>query len=167
MGTPYLGEIRMFGGNFAPAGWAYCDGSLLPISEFDALFTLIGTTYGGDGAETFALPSLQSRVPIHRGPNNVLGQAGGVEAVTLISQQMPAHTHAFVANTSDGTSNDAQGHVVASSPNIDLYYEDAPATNLNQAALFPDGGSQPHDNMLPFQAINFIISLYGIFPPQS
>jgi microcystin-dependent protein len=168
---PYTGEIRMFAGSFAPAGWAFCDGQLMPISENDALFILIGTTYGGDGEETFALPNLQSRVPIHMGTSLgttfQLGEAAGVESVTLTTNQIPSHTHPFLASTNTGVSSNAQGNTLSSSPSILMYIEgQAPDTNL-AAAIGPVGGSQPHDNFQPFTVISFIISLYGQFPTQN
>lgn len=174
MSDPYIGEIRMFGGNFAPSGWALCDGQLLPISENDALFTLIGTTYGGDGQETFALPNLQSRVPIHQGQgpgltSRVMGEAVGVESVTLTTQQVPLHTHAVTANAGadNGNQNSPAGNLPAKSFNVVPYITDSPTGFFNAGALSPVGGGQPHDNMQPFLCINFIISLYGIFPSQA
>jgi microcystin-dependent protein len=167
MSSPFIGEIRMFGGNFAPAGWAFCDGSLIPISENDALFNLIGTTYGGDGQTTFALPDLRSRIPLHVGPGFALGQSGGVETVTLTTSQIPAHSHVPQASTNTGTQISPQGGVWAgSSPTLNEYASVAPSLNMDPAAIGPAGGSQPHDNMVPFLAINFILSLFGIFPSQ-
>ena len=173
MPEPYIGEIRMFGGNFAPAGWLFCAGQQLPISENSALFTLIGTTYGGDGQETFNLPNLQSRVPVHNGtgPDGVnyqLAEAAGTESVTLTTQQIPIHTHPLTASTGDGTSPNPQGNVVAQTPaGIFPYFEDTPSANMNANAITPAGGSQPHENCQPFLCINFIISLFGIFPSQT
>jgi microcystin-dependent protein len=173
MGEPYIGEIRMFGGNFPPAGWAFCNGALMPISENDALFTLIGTTYGGDGQETFGLPDLQGRVPVHAGQgpglsqNYQLGEKGGVESVTLTAQQVPVHTHAFVASVAAAASNAPAGQVVAQSAQRAIYTVDATTTNLAASAVSPVGGSQPHDNMAPYLCISFIISLFGVFPQQS
>lgn len=174
MGSPYIGEIRMFGGNFAPRGWMFCNGQTLPISENDALFTLIGTTYGGDGQETFQLPNLQSRFPIHMGqgqglPNYVQGQLGGAESVTLTTATMPSHSHGFMVSKSAGTSNNPPGSVIAASPSVKLFYEDAPSPTaaFNSQTILPAGGSQAHANMQPFLVINFIISLFGIFPTQS
>jgi microcystin-dependent protein len=168
MSSPYIGEIRMFGGNFAPAGWAFCNGALIPISENDALFNLIGTTYGGDGQNTFALPNLQSRVPVHVGPGFALGQSGGVESVTLTTSQIPAHSHVPQANSNAGSQVSPAGGVWAvSNPSLNQYSALAPNATLNPAALGSSGGSQPHDNMLPFLTINFILSLFGIFPSQT
>lgn len=172
MSNPYIGEIRMFAGSFAPAGWAFCDGQLMPISENDALFTLIGTTYGGDGQETFALPNLSSRVPVHSGQgpgisqNYQLGETGGVEQVTITSQQMPIHSHALLASQDIGDSTNGAGNVVAQSTSVDLYIEDSTDNNLAGNLLVGDGGNQPHDNMQPFLTVSFIISLFGVFPHQ-
>jgi microcystin-dependent protein len=168
MSSPFIGEIRMFGGNFAPAGWAFCDGSLIPISENDTLFTLIGTTYGGDGETTFALPNLQSRIPIHQGPGFTLGQTGGVESVTLTTNQIPSHSHVPQANNAAGTqASPANGLWASTSPSINNYSNVAPSLNMDPAAIGISGGSQPHDNMVPFLAVNFILSLFGIFPSQT
>ncbi len=166
--APYVGEIRMFAGNFAPAGWAFCQGQLLAISENDVLFQLIGTTYGGDGQSTFALPDLQGRFPLHMGtgPNGqsfVLGQSAGVEQVTLTTSQIPAHSHVPQANTANGSQNSPQNNVWANSTNLP-YSQNAPTAAMDPAAVSSSGGSQPHDNMSPFLVINFIISLFGIFP---
>jgi microcystin-dependent protein len=171
MGQPYIGEIRMFAGNFNPNGWAFCDGQLIPISENDALFTLIGTTYGGDGQETFALPNLQSRIPIHMGagPDGVtyqLGEMAGTETVTLTTQQIPIHTHAFLVSGDSGSASNASNAMPATG--VTIYRPDQPATAaMNAAAITPVGGSQPHENMQPFLCINYIISLFGIFPTQT
>jgi microcystin-dependent protein len=170
MSEPYIGEIRMFGGSFAPAGWAYCSGQLVPISENDTLFTLIGTTYGGDGQETFALPDLQSRVPIHMGTSlgntYTIGEQGGVESVTLTTNQLPVHTHPAVAGNS-GNSNNPAGKIWANWPGAQYQSQMSGLVMMNAQALSPVGGSQPHDNMLPYLAVNFIISLFGIFPTQN
>jgi microcystin-dependent protein len=168
MGNPYIGEIRMFAGNFAPAGWAFCQGQLIPISENDTLFNLIGTTYGGDGQTTFALPNLSSRVPMHVGPGFVLGQSGGEEEVTLTTNQIPSHTHPPTCNDQNGTSTSPTNNVWAANTDVGAYANAiANSANMNAAGLQPTGGSQPHDNMIPFLAINFIISLFGIFPSQT
>ena len=172
MSSPYIGEIRMFGGNFAPAGWAFCNGQLIAISENDTLFNLIGTTYGGDGQQTFALPNLQSRVPIHQGtgpglPTVVIGQTGGVESVTLTTQQIPVHTHITVGSMSVGsaaTPTPGEWLATATAANITPYGTDAPLTTLNAASISLTGGSQPHENVQPYLCVNFIISLFGIFP---
>jgi microcystin-dependent protein len=174
MAQPYVGEIRMFGGSFAPAGWMFCAGQLLPISENETLFQLIGTTYGGDGESTFALPDLQGRVPIHQGggpglSNWTLAEAGGSESVTLTSNQMPVHNHTVSASTSIATESSPAANVVAQSSAADLYVEDIlsptdPALALAPATVTGTGGSQPHDNMQPYLCVTFIISLFGIFP---
>ena len=167
---PYIGEIRMFGGNFAPAGWMFCYGSTLPISEYDTLFILIGTTYGGDGQSTFNLPDLRGRVPIHQGTNPstgtnfTIGEAAGVEAVTLTTQQIPQHSHALAATTAIGTQANPGGNLLANSQGPQPYIKEDPDNSLNAQTLAAAGGSQPHDNLQPYLGINFIISLFGVFP---
>lgn len=172
MPEPYVGEIRMFAGNFAPAGWAFCDGQTMPISENEVLFQLIGTTYGGDGEETFDLPNLQSRVPIHMGtgPDGTtyqIGEMAGVEQVTLSTQQIPNHTHVPMASSDAATTQTPNDQVLATSA-AQIYYNapDAPG-NMAAQAIGPAGGSQPHENCQPFLCINFIISLFGVFPSQT
>ena len=172
MPEPYVGEIRMFGGNFAPAGWAFCNGQTIPISENDVLFTLIGTTYGGDGQETFNLPNLQSRVPMHAGTGKdgttyTLGELAGVESVTLTTQQMPIHTHAMLATGNVGNANEPGNNLLAQATGIKLFTAAAPNTPLAATTITPAGGSQPHENCQPFLCINFIISLFGRFPTQT
>ena len=165
---PFLGEIRMFGGNFAPQDWAICAGQLLSISQNDALYALLGTTYGGDGINTFALPDLRGRVPIHRGSNYALGQAGGVETVTLSAAQLPAHSHAVACASTPADGNNPAGKVLADNANLTPYSSAGPAAAMNAGVVtIAQGGGQPHDNMVPFQAVNFIIALVGIFPPRS
>jgi microcystin-dependent protein len=171
MAQPYVGEIRMFAGNFAPAGWSFCNGSLLPISENEVLFALIGTTYGGDGEETFALPDLQSRVPIHMGtgPGGIsypIAQMGGVETVTLTLQQIPVHTHALQAADAGADLISPTGATPAEA--VKRFYR-APGSPVpfHASAIGPTGGSQPHENLQPFLCINYIISLFGIFPQQA
>ena len=169
MAQPYVGEVRMFGGNFAPAGWMFCSGQLLPISENETLFQLIGTTYGGDGQSTFALPDLRGRLPIHQGQgpglsNYVLAETGGTESVTLTTQQIPSHTHAMVASGDAANQITGAAGVVASPPVLSMYYTSAPDASLNPNALSQTGGNQPHTNFQPYLCINFIISLFGIFP---
>jgi microcystin-dependent protein len=164
MSSPYVGEIRMFGGNFAPVGWAFCNGQLIPISENDTLFNLIGTTYGGDGQSTFALPNLQSRIPLHMGPGYVIGQMAGVEHVTLITNQIPSHNHVPIANTS-GSGTSPSGTVWGGSPDVAQFIPPASINGqMNAQAVQGSGGSQPHDNMVPFLVASFIISLFGIYP---
>jgi microcystin-dependent protein len=179
MGQPFVGEIRMFGGNFAPNGWMFCNGALLSIAEFETLFNLIGTTYGGDGQQTFALPNLQSRVPIHMGAdglgnNYVEGQPGGVESVTLAAVQVGAHNHALravssgasvasPANALPGVSLPTQGGMTS------LQYGNLTATptTLDSSSISQSAGGQPHSNIQPYLAVSFIISMFGIFPSQS
>jgi microcystin-dependent protein len=162
----------MFGGSFNPAGWALCNGALMPISQNDAMFVLIGTTYGGDGQETFAMPDLQGRVPIHAGQgpglsqNYQIGEKLGVESVTISAQQTPIHTHPMVATNDFGGSLTAQGRIVAQSASVDLYTQDVTDGNFAASAVLPIGGSQPHENMMQFLCVTFIISLFGIFPHQ-
>jgi len=167
MAQPYVGEIRMFGGNFAPVGWAFCDGQLLAISENETLFNLIGTTYGGDGQQTFAVPDLRGRVPIHQGGGRIIGQIEGAEQVTLTPQQMPAHTHSLFASADQASPLALPaGSVLASNAQTPLY--DVNSTqNLSASAIGSAGASQPHDNMAPYLCVNFIISLFGIFPSPS
>lgn len=173
MSEPYVGEIRMFGGSFPPAGWAFCDGQLMPISQNDVLFTLIGTTYGGDGEETFGIPDLQGRVAVHAGQGPgisqtyVIGEKGGVESVTLTTQQMPIHPHASIGSTANGTDPNPAGNFLATSTTVKAYAAFPPANPLFANALTPTGGSQPHDNMMPYLVISFIISLFGVFPTQT
>jgi microcystin-dependent protein len=172
MPEPFIGEIRMFAGNFAPNGWMFCEGQTMPISENDALFTLIGTTYGGDGQETFNLPNLASRVPIHMGtgPDGTtyqLAEMAGSESVTLSVQQIPNHTHVLSANTGAGGTNQPANKVIAASPSVTIFVEDTPDNQLNPNAITPAGGSQPHENCQPFLCINFILSLFGVFPSQT
>jgi microcystin-dependent protein len=166
MSDPYIGEIRMFGGNFAPVGWLLCQGQLLPIDQYDALFNLIGTTYGGDGQQTFAMPDLQSRLPVHVGSNYVLGQVGGSETVTLTTPQLPIHTHQQLASSGPAASPTPTGRVPASW--ADGQYSTAPAdSTLAPNALTIAGGSQPHENMSPYLCLNFIIATEGIYPPPN
>ena len=172
MGQPFIGEIRMFGGNFAPAGWAFCNGALMPISENDALFTLIGTTYGGDGQSTFALPNLQSRIPMHAGTgasgiNHPLSEMAGAEEVTLTTQQIPAHSHPAIASGDTGGSTSPNGNVVGANPTVLLFRPGSATSPLHATAVSVVGGSQPHTNIQPYLAITFIISLFGIFPTQT
>lgn len=165
--TPFIGEIRLFAGNFAPVDWVFCDGQLLAISENDALFNLIGTTYGGDGQTTFAVPDLRGRAPVHVGTGFALGQMGGVETVTLTTSQMPAHTHAAGASSLNGVSDDPTGRVPARNAAGVPRYGTTADTTLAAGALLSSGGSQPHSNMQPYVGINYIISLFGVFPSQT
>ena len=167
MAQPFVGEIRIFAGNFAPNGWMFCDGQLLPISEYETLFTLIGTTYGGNGNEFFALPDMRGRLPLHQGNGFVQGATGGVEEVTLNPTQIPAHSHPFF-----GTSNAASTTAPSSSvtlgrtslATITPYGSDSPQISLSPTAVSSVGGSQPHTNMQPYLCVDFIISMYGIYP---
>ena len=173
MPQPFVGEIRMFGGNFAPAGWAFCDGTQLPISENDILFQLIGTTYGGDGEQTFNLPDLRGRLPLHQGTSPgtgttyTLGEQAGAESVTLTVQQIPQHNHALMATTAIGTQVNPGGNLLANSQGPQPYIQENPDNSLNAQTLAPVGGNQPHENMQPFLGINFIISLFGLYPSQT
>jgi microcystin-dependent protein len=166
MAQPYVGEIRIFAGNFAPAGWMFCDGQLLAIAENETLFQLIGTTYGGDGQSTFALPDLRGRLPLHQGNGFVLAEQGGAEQVTLTGQQIPSHTHPLMASRSTAVSTAPAGNVLAAGTGAttSAYGTDAPRSTLAAAAVSPVGGSQPHTNLQPYLCVDFIISLFGIFP---
>jgi len=172
MGEPFIGEIRMFGGSFAPAGWAFCDGQTIAISQNDALFNLIGTTYGGDGQQTFNLPDFQGRIPVHQGTNAgityQIGEKAGTESVTLTTQQIPIHSHAPVCSNDNGTQATPANNIWAGcaqqvyvSANLGI------AAAMNAQIVQGAGGSQPHDNMAPFLVISFIISLFGVFPSQN
>ncbi len=167
MAQPYVGEIRMFAGNFAPAGWEFCAGQLLPISEYETLFQLIGTTYGGDGQSTFAMPSMQSRIPVHQGNGYILAEAAGVESVTLTVNQMPAHSHPFLGCAANGNQASPSNALLANSTVITPYAVETANAAMATNAVTSVGGSQPHDNMQPYLCVNFIISLYGIFPSPS
>ncbi len=159
----------MFAGNFAPAGWMFCEGQLLPISEYETIFNLIGTTYGGDGQSTFALPDLRGRLPIHQGNGFTLAETGGVETVTLTVQQIPNHSHAFLASTNLAAGTAPAGQVLGKSSNAAIlpYGSDIPVAALSPQAVSSIGGSQPHDNFQPYLCISFIISLFGVFPSQN
>jgi microcystin-dependent protein len=156
----------MFAGNFAPAGWMFCEGQLLPISENETLFQLIGTTYGGDGESTFALPDLRGRIPVHQGNGFILAETGGAEEVTLGVTQIPAHTHPLLGSTATAASSDAAGNVGARvvAAAVFPYGTDSPLQPLSPSAVGPVGGSQPHTNFQPYLCVDFIISLFGIFP---
>jgi microcystin-dependent protein len=169
MAQPYVGEIRMFGGNFAPAGWMFCEGQLLPISENETLFNLIGTTYGGDGQSTFALPDLRGRLPIHQGNSFVLAETGGAETVTLTVNQIPSHSHPLLATLNQGSGNAATNQLLAqlASQNSFAYGTDNPPGTLSPNSISSVGGNQPHTNFQPYLCVDFIISLFGIFPSQT
>ena len=180
MAQPFVGEIKLFAGNFAINGWAFCNGQLLSISEFETLFVLIGTTYGGDGVTTFALPNLQGRVALHQGTGpglttRVMGEISGTENVTLTSGQLPSHTHTVIALTGDATATAPGSTVLPARPSGSttefLYLPGAasPTTDTPPAAasVSSNGGNQPHDNLMPSLALNYIIALFGIFPSQN
>src|SRR5260221_1389195 len=159
MGQPYVGEIRLVGFNFAPVGWMFCDGSVLAISGNETLFTLIGTTYGGDGQSTFALPDLRGRIPIHQGSGFILAQTGGAEQVTLSSTQIPAHSHPLLASTNTANTLNPQNNAISAPLTATPYFASTPSTPLSALAVSTVGGSQPHTNFQPYLCVNFIISL--------
>jgi microcystin-dependent protein len=171
----FVGEIRMFAGNFAPQGWMFCDGSLLPIAENETLFTLIGTTYGGNGETTFALPDFRGRVPVHLSSEHPLGETGGVESVTLTQAQLPNHTHLLSASAAAPAPATTAIDITAATPYVPgspaakprLYAPPGGAAAMAAGLVQPAGGSQPHNNMAPFLGINFIIALFGIYPSQN
>ena len=172
MAQPYVGEIRMFAGNFAPNGWMFCEGQTLSIAENETLFQLIGTTYGGDGEETFNLPNLASRVPIHMGtgPDGTtyqLGEMAGTEQETLTVQQIPAHNHTFIATAGTATGRDPVPNFSPAIASGDVYVDAMDPVPLSPQTVTAAGGSQPHENTQPFLCVNFIISLFGIFPSQT
>jgi microcystin-dependent protein len=164
MAQPFIGEIRMFAGNFAPAGWMFCEGQLIAISDNDTLFNLIGTTYGGDGQQTFALPDLRGRIPIHMGGGFTIGEPGGVEAVTLNVQQIPTHSHLLMASSDPANSPNPGNNVLARSPQINMFFNAVPSVPMSNQFLGVAGGSQPHNNFQPYLCVDFIISMFGIFP---
>ncbi|MEA2364847.1 MAG: hypothetical protein QOE69_3253 [Thermoleophilaceae bacterium] len=173
MSQPFVGEIRMFGGSFNPAGWEFCNGQVLAIAEYETLFQLIGTTYGGDGTSTFGLPNLQSRVPLHVGgltgagpglQTYSLGEAGGTESVTLTPQQIPIHNHSLLASQDGASSPNPENNTIGSPPTLTMFIVDTPTVALSAQIIQPVGGSQPHENRMPLLAVSFIISLFGIYP---
>ena len=168
MADSYIGEIRMFGGNFAPTGWMLCSGQSLAISDYDTLFNLIGTTYGGDGQSTFNLPDLRGRLPVHQGNLFVVGAAAGDEQATVSLQQMPSHSHTFFASGDGANTPQPENAFLATSTSISMFIASDPlGAPMNPKSLTPAGGNQPHSNMQPSLCVNFIISLYGIYPsPQ-
>lgn len=170
MGTPFIGEIRLMSFGFAPRNWAQCNGQLLPINQNQALFSLLGTTYGGNGITTFALPDLRGRVPVHAGNTISLGQRGGAETVALTAAQLPAHRHALQSTTDFANASVPGGALPAAKARggIDVYVPaGSPLVPLNPAAVANTGGSQPHENRQPFETLNFCIALQGIFPSSS
>lgn len=164
MAQPYVGEIRMFAGNFAPAGWMFCEGQLLPISENETLFQLIGTTYGGDGQSTFALPDLRGRLPIHQGNGFILAETGGAEEITLTVSQIASHVHPLIAASVNGSQASPAGALLGSSTVITPYAIEIPNAAMSPNSISAVGGSQPHTNFQPYLCVDFIISLFGIFP---
>jgi microcystin-dependent protein len=167
--NPFIGQIRIFAGNYAPNGWSFCDGSLLSMDENQALYSLLGTTYGGDGVSTFALPDLRSRTPIHQGfgpdgQNYVIGEMLGAEAVTLTPDQLPAHTHAFTASSAAANTPNPSNNYLAQSSQVSAFFGDNPSVAMQNNSLTPVGGSQPHENRMPFLTTSFIIALEGIYP---
>ena len=171
MSEPFVGEIRMFAGNFAPRGWAFCDGQLLAVSQNDALFSLLGTIYGGDGRTTFALPDARGRIPLHQGQgpglsNRRLGAKGGAEKVTLTTNQLPSHSHDFRGSMSAATHGQVNDRVLAQAP-FPVYTDAAPDTSLNSQSLNNTGGTRSHENMMPALCVNFITALVGIYPSRN
>lgn len=166
MSNPYVGEIRLFAGNYAPLGWAFCDGSLLPIAENVALFELVGTTYGGDGQETFGLPDLRGRVPVHQGSGFAVGQAGGSETVSLTTTDMPAHGHPLLGTSANATAASPNGTVLATLAEVTTfaYGTDLPLSTLDPRSVGSTGLGQPHENVQPFLCLSYIVSISGIFP---
>jgi microcystin-dependent protein len=164
MAQPYVGEIRMFAGNFAPAGWMFCEGQLLPISENEILFQLIGTTYGGDGQSTFALPDLRGRIPLHQGNGFILAETGGAEEITLTVSQIPAHSHPMLAANIVANDPNPTSNVLGESSAVLLFNAGAPLAAMAPQSISSVGGSQPHTNFQPYLCVDFIISLFGIFP---
>ena len=172
MADPFVAEIRIFPFNFAPKGWAWCDGQLMPLSQNTALFSLLGTTYGGDGKSNFALPNLQGSAPMHpgQGPGlslHDLGETGGSETVTLLQSEIPAHSHAVSASQADGTSQTPAGEKLATGVAIGQYAVPGALTQLSPSALTPAGGDQPHNNLQPYLTLNFNIALQGVYPPRT
>jgi microcystin-dependent protein len=166
MSEPFLAEIKIISWNFPPKGWAFCNGQLLPINQNQALFSILGTTYGGDGRVNFALPNLQGRSPVHVGNGIILGELGGETSHTLNISELPAHNHVPVGNTSAPTAPGPGGNLWAANPN-NLYATAANNNGMNPACILPTGGSQPHENMSPYLVLNFVIALQGIFPSQN
>ncbi len=172
MADPFVAEIRIFPFNFAPTGWAFCDGQILPLSQNTALFSLLGTTYGGNGQSNFALPNLQGRAPMHpgQGPGlslHDLGETGGSETVTLLQSEMPAHSHPVRASAQDATTRVAAGQLPATGTGVAMFGQQSSNVSLSDKSLAPAGGGQPHNNMQPYLTLNFCIALQGVFPPRS
>jgi len=171
MSEPFVGEIRMFAGNFAPRGWALCDGQLLAVSQNDALFSLLGTIYGGDGRTTFGLPDMRGRIPVHAGTGpglspRRLGAKFGAESVTLTVNQMPSHSHPLQVTTDNGPDANPAGNALAGSTLLEAYADETPVENMANSSVTHVGGSRSHTNLMPFLCINFIIALFGIYPSR-
>ncbi len=171
MSEPFVGEIRMFAGNFAPRSWAFCDGQLLAVSQNDALFSLLGTVYGGDGRTTFGLPDMRGRLSVHAGQGpglspRALGAKSGAENVTLNANQMPSHRHAYQGSTDAGNSNTPAGNVLAGRANDATYIETPASTSMSSTSVTNTGGSQSHTNIMPYLCVNYIIALFGIYPSR-
>ncbi|MHA7777383.1 phage tail protein [Roseibium sp. M-1] len=171
MSEPFVGEIRMFAGNFAPRGWAFCDGQLLAVSQNDALFSLFGTIYGGDGRTTFGLPDMRGRIPLHAGTGpglspRRLGSKGGAEKETLTTNQLASHSHDFNANTQPATGATVEGQVMAQGVGISAYVLQDQNTSMAFSMIANTGGSQPHTNLMPTLCVNFIVALFGIYPSR-
>ena len=172
MADPFVAEIRIFPFNFAPSGWAWCNGQLLPLSQNTALFSLLGTTYGGDGKSNFALPDLQGRAPMHpgQGPGlslHDLGETGGSDTVTLLESEIPSHRHDLVASNSDATDQGPANSRLAGGIGLSAYAAPGPLVSLSPSALAPAGGGQPHNNLQPYLTFYFCIALQGVFPPRT
>jgi microcystin-dependent protein len=169
---PFVAEIRIFPFNFAPKGWAFCDGQILPLSQNTALFSLLGTTYGGDGKSNFALPDMQGNVPMHpgQGPGlslHDLGETGGSETVSLLESEIPGHSHSLVVSLSDGLFTQPAGQLFAQGVGINIWGTNAPNVQFSDNALAPAGGDQPHNNLQPYLTLNFCIALQGVYPPRT
>ena len=172
MADPFVGEIRMFAGGFAPRGWAFCDGQLLAVSQNDALFSLFGTIYGGDGRTTFGLPDLRGRVPIHAGSGpglspRQLGAASGSEKETLSLTTLTAHSHTYQASTDIADEAHPTVNVLAQSSAASTYFPADPTVGMAAGAVSGVGGGQSHENLMPFQCVNFIVALFGVYPSQN
>ena len=172
---PFVAEIRIFPFNFAPKGWAFCDGQILPLSQNTALFSLLGTTYGGDGKSNFALPDMQGNIPMHpgRGPGlseHFLGETGGSDTVSLLESEIPSHSHAWMASNADSNNQSPVGQLVAAGLGGVTFYGEQNAgalTTLNDNVLAPAGGDQPHNNLQPYLTLNFCVALQGVYPPRT
>jgi len=167
MSQPYVGECRLVGFNFAPVGWMMCNGQIVPISEYETLFNLIGTTYGGDGQSTFGLPDLRGRASIHQGPGFVMAQMAGSETVTLTTAQIPSHNHILLGSGTAGNTTSFQGKVLATAPSDIYVHNTNPTVAMNANAIGQTGNNQPHNNLQPYLTLNWIISLFGVYPSQS